>query len=121
VSKAIDERIAPRIEADTTIFVELQAASKVNATAADIVICKTIDLSLAGLQVALDQPVPTGSILRLCLDVSEYDPLFVVAEVVWQQFNATTGETHVGFKIRRSNGTDYAAWEAAMAEIFAQN
>jgi hypothetical protein len=84
---------APRVETDTTIFVELQ--------------------------VALDKPVPTGSILRLCLDISEYDPLFFVAEVVWQQFNAATGETHLGFKILPLNGTDYAAWEAAMAEIFA--
>jgi hypothetical protein len=119
VSKTVDERIAPRVETDTTIFVELQAASKANATEADIVICKTLDLSLTGLQVALDKPVPTGSILRLCLDISEYDPLFIVAEVVWQQFDAATGETHVGFKILPSNGTDYAAWEAAMAEIFA--
>ena len=95
MSKTIDERRAPRVETDTTIFVELQ--------------------------VALDKPVPTGSILRLCLDISEYDPLFIVAEVVWQQFNAATDETHVGFKIRRSNGTDYAAWEAAMVEVFAQN
>jgi hypothetical protein len=121
VSKTIDERIAPRVETDTTIFVELRAASKVNATEADIVICKTVNLSLAGLQVALDKPVPTGSILRLCLDISEYDPLFIVAEVMWQQFNAATEETYVGFKILRSNGTDYAAWEAAMAERFAQN
>ena len=52
----VDERASPRIEKDVTIFIEMQSASTEDQS--DIVICKSLDLSSHGLQVALDRSIP---------------------------------------------------------------
>lgn len=105
----LDERIAPRIEKDSTIFIEL------GADASNIIICKSLDLSMTGVQVLVDEPILEGCILRLCLDSQGKAPIFVVARVVWQK--SGTDGFHIGFKLLPSKGTDFQSWETAIEEI----
>ena len=113
----VDERASPRIEKDVTIFIEMQSASTEDQSEEDIVICKSHDLSSQGLQVAIDRNIHEGRILRICLDVKNKDPIFVVAEVIWQHQDKDTKDYHVGFKLLDSKGTDLTDWQQAISEI----
>ncbi len=113
-----DERVAPRFQKDTTVFIEMTASAPDSGEDADIVICKSHDLSSTGVQVVLDRSIPEGSILRLCLDTRGRQPVFVVAEVMWQRRNDETDEYHVGFMLLDSRGSDFSRWQEAIAEMF---
>ena len=113
-----DERIAPRIEKDSTVFIELDAGTFDQKEESDIVICKSLDLSSTGLQVVLDREINEGSVLRLCLDSLGRAPIFVVAQVMWQRENQGSGEYHVGFMLLESRATDFDKWQQAIAEMF---
>ncbi len=117
MKKFEDERAAPRYEKDVTIFIEVQSALTNNQSDEDIIICKSLDLSSGGLQVAIDRAIPEGRILRLCLDMKNKDPIFVVAEVIWQRQDEDTKDYHVGFKLLHSLGTDLSDWRQAISEI----
>ncbi len=117
MNKFVDERVAPRFEKDVTIFIEVQSASTEDQSKEDIIICKSLDLSSNGLQVAIDRAIPEGRILRLCLDIKNKDPIFVVAMVIWQRQDKDTKNYHVGFKLLDSQGTDLSDWQQAISEI----
>ena len=57
MNSIVDDRIAPRVEKDTTIFVELTTGSVENQVESDIVICKSVNLSTTGVQVVLDREI----------------------------------------------------------------
>ena len=117
MSNAVDGRSEHRLEQDHTIFVELVAGSVVDASESVIVICKSLDLSTTGVQVLMDQSIPIGNIIRLCLDTRGRVPIFVAAKVIWQRESTHQGEFHVGFMVLKSSGTDYDAWQAAITEM----
>lgn len=117
MSKLVDERAVPRIKKDVTIFIEVQSALTKDQSEEDIIICKSLDLSSGGLHVTIDRAIPEGRILRLCLDMKNKDPIFVVAVVIWQHQDEDTKDYHVGFKLLDSQGTDLADWQQAILEI----
>lgn len=117
MTKFIDERTTPRLTKDVTIFIEMQSASAEDKSEEEIVICKTLDLSTHGLQVALDRAIPEGHILRLCLDIKNMEPIFVVAEVIWLHEDEDSKDYHVGFKLLESKGSDLADWQQVISEI----
>lgn len=114
----VDERSTPRLAKDVTIFIQMQSASTGRQFEEDILICKSVDLSVHGLQVALDRSIPEGRILRLCLDIKNKAPIFVVAEVIWLLEGEDSKDYHVGFKLLDSKGSDLADWQQAISEIF---
>ncbi len=114
----VDERATPRLTKDVTIFIEVQSASTEDQSEEDIIICKSLDLSTLGLQVELDRLIPEGRILRLCLDIKNKEPIFVVAEVIWRHQDEGTKNYHVGFKLLDSKGSDLNDWQQAISEIF---
>ncbi|MCH7744206.1 MAG: PilZ domain-containing protein [Proteobacteria bacterium] len=113
-----DERAAPRLTKDVTIFIEIQSTSIEDKSHEDIVICKSLNLSALGLQVKLDRVIPEGRILRLCLDMKKKEPIFVIGEVVWRRQDEDTKDYHVGFKLLDSRGSDLIDWQQAISEIF---
>ncbi len=113
-----DDRIAPRVEKDTTVFVELTTGSVADKVDSDIVICKTVNLSTTGVQVVLDREISKGCILRLCLDTKGWAPIFVVAKAMWQRQDLKTQQYYVGFMILESSGTDFADWQVVVAKMF---
>ena len=118
MNSSADDRVAPRVEKDVTIFIELTSVTTDNEGQSDIVICKSVNLSSTGVQVVLDRAIPKGRILRLCLDTKDRSPIFVMAQAMWQQEDAKTHEQYVGFKLLDSLGTDFADWRVAVAEMF---
>ena len=111
----IEERAETRFNKALTVFIEGQSSSYDGSSTADIVICKSVDLSSDGLQVAVDKLVPRNKVLRLCLDVKGKPPIFVVGEVMWQRREAQ-GYYRLGIRLFDSDGTDYAAWQQAISD-----
>jgi hypothetical protein len=109
-----NRRSEQRIDEHVTIFVERYAAEFDNAQAANIMICDSVDISANGVQVRMDQPLPIGTILRLCAQFSGgRASLYLVGEVKWQR--AEEGQYCIGFALFESEQTDIIAWKELIA------
>ncbi len=113
----VDGRIEARIESNFTIFIEVLASSVDHSSAGSIVVCNSLDVSPSGLQVVVDKPIPVESILRLCLDVKDRDPIYVVGEVKWQRPDTESNGVRLGFLLFESEDTDIDAWKLAIREL----
>lgn len=109
-----ERRSEQRLDEGATIFVERYAADFDNSQPANIVLCQSVDISANGLQVRMDQPIPIGTILRLCAQFrSGRQSLYVVAEVKWQR---REGDVYcIGFALFDSEQTDIIAWKELIA------
>lgn len=109
-----ERRSEQRLGEGVTIFVERYAAEFDNSRPASIVLCKSVDISANGLQVRMDQPIPIGTILRLCAQFrSGRQSLYVVGEVKWQRREDDV--YCIGFALFESEQTDIIAWKEAIA------
>ena len=110
----IDDRVAPRFNIDLTFFIEAGVRANARDTGS-IIICKSQDLSEIGMQVILDQPIRAGRIVRSCLDIKQFDPIYVIAKVVWQ--SKLEEEYHHGLLLLESPDTDVQMWRDALATL----
>lgn len=109
-----ERRSEQRLDEGVTIFVERYAAEFDNSQPASIIVCKSIDISANGLQVRMDEPIPLGTILRLCAQFSSgRQSLYVVAEVKWQR--QENDSYCIGFALFESEQTDIIAWKELIA------
>ena len=109
-----ERRSEERLDESVTIFVERYAAEYDNSRPASIVICKSVDISANGIQVRIDQPIPMGTILRLCAQFrSGRQSLYVVGEVKWQRHE--NDSYCIGFALFDSEQTDIIAWKELIA------
>ncbi len=109
-----DRRGETRVDEHATIFVERTAADFDNSHPANIVICNSVDISANGLQVRMDEPIPIGTILRLCAQFnSARESLYVVAEVKW--LRQEQDHYCIGFALFESEQTDIIAWKQLIA------
>lgn len=109
-----ERRSEERLDEGVTILVERYAAEFDNSRPASIVLCKSIDISANGLQVRMDQPIPVGTILRLCAQFrSGRQSLYVVGEVKW--LRPENGVYCIGFALFDSEQTDIITWKELIA------
>ena len=112
--KASERRSEYRLGEQVTIFVERYAAEFDNSRAASIMICDSVDISANGVQVRMDQPLPLGTILRLCAQFSGgRESLYLVGEVKW--LREEEGRYCIGFALFESEQTDIVAWKELIA------
>ena len=112
-----ERRSESRLGEQVTIFVERIAAEYDNSRPASILICSSVDISANGLQVRLDQPIPEGTILRLCAQFGRTRrSLYVVGEVKW--LREEFGHYCIGFSLFESEQTDIIAWKELIAGRF---
>jgi hypothetical protein len=109
-----DRRTEHRLDEQVTIFVERYAADFDNSRPASIMICDSVDISANGVQVRMDQPLPLGTILRLCAQFSGgRASLYLVGEVKWQR--QEDAQYCIGFALFESEQTDIIAWKELIA------
>jgi hypothetical protein len=109
-----ERRSEQRLGEGVTIFIERHAAEFDNSRPASIILCKSVDISANGLQVRMDQPIPVGTILRLCAQFrSGRQSLYVVGEVKWQR--RENDSYCIGFALFESEQTDIIAWKELIA------
>ncbi len=102
-----------RLERHELIYIEVISASFDMDDSASIVISSTVDISANGLQVNMDQPLPVGSILRLCVQPRDSGQrIHLVGEVMWvKPQDDDRKQFRAGFALYESDGTDILAWK----------
>ena len=58
-----------------------------------------------------------GSILRLCVDMKNLDPIFLIGEVKWVQPDAETDGFLIGLLLFEAENTDTQIWEKVIADL----
>lgn len=102
-----------RLKRQELIYIEVISASFDMDDTASIVISSTVDISANGLQVSVDQPLPVGSILSLCVQTTPAgERLHLVGEVIWvKPLDEARSQFRAGFALYESDGTDILAWK----------
>jgi len=114
-SQMHEDRIKTRLALEATIFIEILASD--SHTAGSILMCNSLDLSENGLQVVVDDEMPAGSIFRLCIDLKDSEPIFLVAEVKWQRPDPDADAFRIGFLLFESDDTDIQRWKELVADM----
>ena len=110
-----NHRVETRLELEATIFIEIIASD--SSSSGSVIMCNSLDLSANGLQVILDEEISVDSILRLCIDLKDAEPIFLVGEVKWKRPDAETGGYRIGFLLFESDDTDIQRWKELVAEL----
>ncbi|MCB1646397.1 MAG: PilZ domain-containing protein [Pseudomonadales bacterium] len=110
-----NDRTQVRLTTTETILIEVLASSA--ATPADVVMCSSLDLSANGLQVVVDSAIEPESILRLCIDLKDEAPLFLVGEVMWARPDEEAQGFRLGFRLFESEGTDIERWKTVLTNM----
>ena len=111
-----ENRVETRIEVEETVFIEVLSAAAEDA-ASNVVMCSSLDFSANGIQVVVDQDIALNAILRLCIDMPEKDPIFLVGEVKWKRADTATGGIRLGFMLFDSDDSDIAEWKQWIADM----
>ena len=112
-----EDRVETRLQLEATIFVEILASDSNNA--GSVLMCNSLDLSANGLQVVVDDEMPAGSIFRLCMDLRDAEPIFLVAEVKWQRQDPASDGFRIGFLLFESDDTDIKQWKKLVTDMLA--
>ncbi len=113
----LDERAQTRFDSRITILIETLAALPDNTSPGKVIISHTLSVSDGGLRVVLDEAIAVGNIVRICLDMKDQEPIFVVGEVRWQQPDLETDGVLIGFSIFEAEDTDIEVWKLAIKNI----
>lgn len=112
-------RAHPRHPFEGKIFIELLASGIESNQPSEIIQCRTLDVSLNGLRVGINQQLEVGAILQIGVDLSEAeDTFYLVGEVKWC-CRDDTGETLwlAGFELMNAADTDVEFWRQAVMDI----
>ena len=114
-SQENEHRIETRVDKQETIFIEILSSS--TESDGSVVMCTTLDLSANGLQVIVDNEIDVNSILRLCVDLPNMDPLFLVAEVKWKRADPENEGFRLGFLLFETEDSDIVDWKLWIADM----
>ncbi|MFN3238049.1 MAG: PilZ domain-containing protein [Pseudomonadales bacterium] len=112
-----ENRVETRLELEETVFIEVLTAAE--NSAANVVMCSSLDFSANGIQVVVDEDIALNAILRLCIDMPDKDPIFLVGEVKWKRADTATGGIRLGFMLFDSDDSDIAQWKQFIADMLA--
>ena len=110
-----EHRVETRLSLQETIFIEVLASDV--STPGSVIMCNSLDLSANGLQVVLDEEITSGSIFRLCIDMQQNDPIFLVGEVKWKRPDPDGEGFRIGFLLFEPDDTDIARWKRLVADM----
>ena len=111
-------RSEARLEIEATIFIEVIAGHE--STDGDVIMCNSLDLSANGLQVVVDEDIEPESIFRLCVDLPDEEPIFLVGEVKWRRPDPDSDAYRIGFLLFESEDSDILRWKTTVARLLAE-
>lgn len=110
-----ENRVETRLELEETVFIEVLTAA--DDADSNVVMCSSLDFSANGIQVVVDQDIALNAILRLCIDMPDKEPIFLVGEVMWKRADTATGGIRLGFQLFDSDDSDIAEWKQWIADM----
>lgn len=115
-----ERRSELRLDEQATIFIEVMCAGVDDDGSPEIVICNSLDISANGIQVALDEGIAVGSILRLGIQLGKgCETMYLVGEAKWVR--QELDQFLVGFELYDAENTDIADWKEAIATFLDNN
>ena len=99
-----------RLMQEVSIFLETYSSSPDDNPIGKISLCCSLDISLTGLRMKLDDELPLHAILQMGIQFSDKRHFHLVGEVRW--LKKLDDGVEVGFEILESEQTDYFAWRA---------
>ncbi|RRJ85075.1 PilZ domain-containing protein [Aestuariirhabdus litorea] len=104
----------PRVE---RVLVQMAASSYDHLLSGETVSARTRDISQQGFRAILDQEVAVGTVLQICISVTDHQRRYLLsAEVCWCS-PSDGGSTCAGFRILPSEDSDYEGWMNAFSGI----
>jgi hypothetical protein len=83
--------------------------------------CRTVDVSPSGLRLMMNQSVPVGTIMNMCVVVDGGERRFhLTAEIRWIRPSPEPGWLLAGFEIYDTEYSDSAAWRYFLQRVSAR-
>jgi len=118
-ANAAQMRDEVRINRSETIFLEVRPRSRDRSVPPTIVMCNSRDISASGIRVVLQEEIVIGSVLRLCVDMKQFEPICLAGEVNWGQPDAKSDEFSVGLSLLDAEDSDIQHWKEIVADLVA--
>lgn len=112
----IDEkRVEARLNVDADIYIETISREPGDDRPAHVVQCECVDLSANGLQAFVEEPLTTGAIHSLIIDIPAQNKNYrLTAEVRWVRPHESDYLT--GLMLYDSDGTEIVDWKFLMSK-----
>ncbi len=108
-----EQRKHLRLPIESRTIIELISPQVGTQGTGRLVTCQTLNISRAGLQVALNEEVTVGAILQISVELpTEEEPLYLAGEVRWCGYNDLDAELRwlAGFKLLNAESSDIGRW-----------
>ena len=121
-----DQRLHPRLESNDRLFTQVVLSADEPDLVGTTLSCTTVNISVGGIQFRTNEPVPTGALLDLWVDVANRPGKFFLAgEVRWSRPAGepdTNGDPQwfVGVQLKTGAATDIVDWRDYHANAFAR-
>ena len=121
-----DQRLHPRLESDDRLFTQVVLSAEDPDMVGTTLSCTAVNLSVGGIQFRTNEPVPTGSLLDLWVDVSNRPGKFFLAgEVRWSRpagepDDCGQQQWFIGVQLKSGAATDIVDWRDYHANAFAR-
>ncbi|MAY35819.1 MAG: hypothetical protein CMN84_06930 [Spongiibacteraceae bacterium] len=103
-----ERRQDARINDESLVFVETEAAQPGSLSPAKLALARTLDISAKGMQIATREALDPNRILRVFVDSGEEYPLTLVGEVKWSRQEGA--EYLTGIELYPSRETAQKQW-----------
>ena len=111
-----------RLPVESRVFVELDAAVGDVEAEGNVIICRTLDVSTRGLQVALEHELAEQAYLQIGVEPprgdSNADTFFLIAQVRWCRPGEDDDQPWVaGLALMQAQGSDIDRWIQLISEL----
>jgi c-di-GMP-binding flagellar brake protein YcgR len=113
-----ERRQHQRIDAVQAIFIEVVARGSRHESENNIMMCKTVDISVAGLRVRVPEAIPQGSRLNIAVPLDDWkENLELEGEAIWVK-PVEEGEGYwVGLRLGDSSHEDMEKWSRVVHSL----
>lgn len=111
-----DRRRFFRLPVESRVFIEVESPAPGSIGPGKIARCDTLDVSLNGLRVSLEESVTVGAILQIGVELPGKDePFYLVGQVRWRMRDKGGSDKWLaGFEVLNAHGSDVEQWSAAL-------
>ncbi len=111
-----EKREEARLNVAASIFIETVSSEPHSNQEAHVVECECVDLSANGLQVLVPEPLISGAIHTLIIEIDNDDKVYrLIAEVKWVK--PYKSEFLTGLMLYDSDGTEIIDWKFMMSKF----
>ena len=115
--KRTEKRQEVRLGSHETVFVELAAQSADGQQPAEVLICHSVDLSIHGLKIEVNQPLVADRILNVLVQLENCQtPLSLTAQVCWVKQAENQENWMGGLRLMESDDSAMVLWETLIRE-----